>query len=205
MGGRRLAGKAQLYFSVTGFFLVVIWMFKFFIGITMSQINETPSVPVPAGWWQLGVLLFGIGWGWSLLTSVSLVLEAKNKTCETLPQVPPKRDDRSATLPPKLAAAPKPTPPRLGGNAPADPKIEAALATVPAWKKTGATIARTFQFQDFPAAIAFVDQVAELAEAAGHHPDIDIRWNKVTLALTTHDAGGLTEKDFSLARQCDRL
>ena len=54
-------------------------------------------------------------------------------------------------------------------------------------------------------AIEFVTAVAKLAEKAWHHPDIDIRWNKVTLALTTHDAGGLTEKDFKLAKQFDRL
>ena len=51
----------------------------------------------------------------------------------------------------------------------------------------------------------FVNAVAVLAEQAQHHPDLDVRWNKVTLALTTHDAGGLTEKDFALARQCDAL
>ena len=85
------------------------------------------------------------------------------------------------------------------------PQIEAALATVPEWKKSGATITRTFQFKDFPAAMVFVNHVARLAEEAWHHPDIDIRWNKVTFVLTTHDAGGLTEKDFALARQFDRL
>jgi len=63
-------------------------------------------------------------------------------------------------------------------------------------EKEGATIARTYQFKDFPAAIQFVNAVAALAEQAWHHPDIDIRWNRVTLALTTHDAGGLTEKDL---------
>ena len=84
-------------------------------------------------------------------------------------------------------------------------QINAALATVPEWKKSGVLIARTFQFKDFPAAVAWVNQVVPLAEAAAHHPDIDIRWNKVKLALTTHDAGGLTDKDFDLARQFDRL
>ena len=84
-------------------------------------------------------------------------------------------------------------------------EIKTALATVPGWTKTGKTIARTYQFKDFPAAIKFVGVVAKLAEKAWHHPDIDIRWNKVTLTLTTHDAGGLTQKDFDLARQFDRL
>ena len=85
------------------------------------------------------------------------------------------------------------------------PEVKTALATVPDWKKKGATIARTYQFRDFPAAIKFVHAVAGLAEKACHHPDIDIRWNQVTLALTTHDAGGLTEKDFDLARKFDAL
>ena len=76
---------------------------------------------------------------------------------------------------------------------------------MPGWQKNGGLITRTFQFPDFATAMGFVNQVAGLAEAAGHHPDIDIRWNKVTLALTTHDAGGLTEKDFALARECDLL
>ena len=84
-------------------------------------------------------------------------------------------------------------------------QIKTALRTVPDWKKKGSTIMRTFQFKDFPMAIKFVSAVAKLAEKAWHHPDIDIRWNKVTLILTTHDAGGLTEKDFKLAKQFDRL
>jgi 4a-hydroxytetrahydrobiopterin dehydratase len=84
-------------------------------------------------------------------------------------------------------------------------QLKSALATVPDWKRNGAMISRTFQFKDFPAAVRFVDAVAVLAEKAWHHPDIDIRWNKVTLALTTHDEGGLTDKDFTLARQFDEL
>ena len=84
-------------------------------------------------------------------------------------------------------------------------QIKTALAGTPDWEKRGTTIARTFQFKDFPAAIRFVDAVAELAEQAWHHPDIDIRWNKVTLTLTTHDAGGLTKQDFVLARKFDGL
>jgi len=84
-------------------------------------------------------------------------------------------------------------------------QIKSALVAVPDWKKTGVTIARPFGFKDFPAAIRFVNAVARLAEKAGHHPDIDIRWNKVTLTLTTHSEGGLTEEDFKLARQVDQL
>ena len=84
-------------------------------------------------------------------------------------------------------------------------QIKSALAKIPDWKKEDALISRTFQFKDFPAAMKFVNAVAVAAERAWHHPDIDIRWNKVTLALTTHDAGGLTQKDFDLAREFDQL
>ena len=84
-------------------------------------------------------------------------------------------------------------------------EIKTALVTVPDWKKKGTAIARTFQFKDFPAAIRFVNALARLAEKANHHPDIDIRWNKVTLTLSTHDAGGLTTKDFALAKQFNAL
>ena len=84
-------------------------------------------------------------------------------------------------------------------------QIKSGLKRVPHWKKRGRTITRTYQFKNFPAAVKFVNAVARRAEKAWHHPDIDIRWNKVTLTLTTHDAGGLTVKDFKLARQFDRL
>ncbi|HTJ00627.1 MAG TPA: 4a-hydroxytetrahydrobiopterin dehydratase [Dongiaceae bacterium] len=84
-------------------------------------------------------------------------------------------------------------------------QIRTALKSVPDWRKKDATITREYQFQDFPAAIRFVNRVARLAEEAWHHPDIDIRWNRVTLTLTTHDAGGLTRKDFTLAKKFDRL
>ena len=85
------------------------------------------------------------------------------------------------------------------------PQIKDALSAVPKWQKKGSTIRRTYQFKDFPAAIKFVNAAARLAEKAWHHPDIDIRWNKVTLVLTTHDEGGLTRKDFDLAAKFDRL
>lgn len=84
-------------------------------------------------------------------------------------------------------------------------EIKDALLTVPKWKKRGRTITCTCEFKDFPAAVKFVNAVARLAEKAWHHPDIDIRWNKVTLTLSTHDEGGLTQKDFHLALKFDRL
>ena len=84
-------------------------------------------------------------------------------------------------------------------------QIKAALPSLKDWKKSAATIGRTFQFKDFAAAMNFVNNVAKVAEEANHHPDIDIRWNKVTLHLTTHNAGGLTENDVALAQKIDRL
>jgi len=66
------------------------------------------------------------------------------------------------------------------------------------------SITRDYQFPNFVAAVRFVDFVAELAEAADHHPDIDIRYNRVRLTLSTHSAGGVTEKDFALARAIDQ-
>lgn len=80
-----------------------------------------------------------------------------------------------------------------------DPEIAAHLRSLPAWQVESAELTRTFVFKDFSAALAFVNHVADLAEKSGHHPDIDIRYNRVRLALTTHDAGGLTSKDFDLA------
>jgi len=79
------------------------------------------------------------------------------------------------------------------------------LASLPEWKIVSGELARTFQFKDFRAALAFVNQVGELAEAASHHPDIDIRYNRVRLGLVTHDEGGITAKDFDLAVQADKL
>ena len=77
------------------------------------------------------------------------------------------------------------------------------LAEHPEWELDGETITATFVFGDFIEAMGFVTRVAMAAEVADHHPDIDIRWNKVTLALTTHDQGALTSKDLDLAATCD--
>ncbi|MBJ6763490.1 4a-hydroxytetrahydrobiopterin dehydratase [Corallococcus sp. H22C18031201] len=79
------------------------------------------------------------------------------------------------------------------------------LARHPDWKHEGGMIRRTYEAPDFLAGIAFVERVAHAAESANHHPDIDIRWRKVTLALVTHDAGGLTHRDTDLAAEADRL
>ena len=78
-------------------------------------------------------------------------------------------------------------------------EIAERLRGVPGWQQRGAKICRTWTFADFKAAMAFVNRVAALADAADHHPDIDIRYSRVTLVLSTHDAGGLTARDFALA------
>ena len=84
-------------------------------------------------------------------------------------------------------------------------EIATHVKQVPTWKVESGELVRNFQFEDFRGSMRFVNQVADLAEAAAHHPDIDIRYNKVRLALVTHDAGGLTAKDFELAAQADKL
>lgn len=75
----------------------------------------------------------------------------------------------------------------------------------PEWSWADKSITRTFEFADFAEALAFVNRVGQSADEAGHHPDIDIRWNKVTLTLSTHSAGGLTEKDLTMAEEIDGL
>ena len=82
-------------------------------------------------------------------------------------------------------------------------EIQDRLSSLPGWRREGKTIVREFEFKDFLGAIDFVNRIAEAAEAAWHHPDIDVRWNKVRLSLSTHDQGGLTAKDFDLARAFD--
>ncbi len=82
---------------------------------------------------------------------------------------------------------------------------QSRLAQLPGCQIESGELVRTFQFKDFVAALQFVNQVGEFAEKPGHHPDIDIRYNRVRLALVSHDAGGLTEKDFDLAAQVQNL
>jgi 4a-hydroxytetrahydrobiopterin dehydratase len=79
------------------------------------------------------------------------------------------------------------------------------LSALSGWQIESGELTKAITFKDFPAALAFVNRVGERAEEAGHHPDIDIRYNRVRLALVTHDAGGLTAKDFDLAAILDKL
>ena len=84
-------------------------------------------------------------------------------------------------------------------------ELQTFLAQHPEWKLEGGMIRRTYEAPTFLKGIDFVQRVAQAAEAADHHPDIDIRWRKVTLALVTHDAGGLTSRDTKLAAEADVL
>lgn len=86
-----------------------------------------------------------------------------------------------------------------------DSQVQQFLGDIPGWALDHGEITRTFTLRDFTAALVFVGAVGYLAEAAGHHPDITIKYNRVTLALVTHDAGGLTEKDFALAGKINTL
>ena len=87
----------------------------------------------------------------------------------------------------------------------ADPQISEELRAVPAWTRDGDSITTVTQRTDFRDAMLYVGAVAYLAESASHHPDITIQWNKVTLTLSTHSAGGLTANDFALARRISAL
>jgi 4a-hydroxytetrahydrobiopterin dehydratase len=84
-------------------------------------------------------------------------------------------------------------------------QIEAEMAKLKGWRLRGSSISKLFVFEDFLQSVRFIDRVAPAAEGMNHHPDIDVRYNKVKLSLTTHDEGGLTRKDFKLAAKIDRI
>jgi len=178
--GRWFEGVGQLTLVLAGTAMVLVWFVK-----VLSEYYDLMfenAKPQSFGWIGItGGVLFVLGWLWACVTSISLFQEA-SKT-------------KPAALPPPLMPKPKPNP---------EPgRFKSELAAIPQWKCNGEVISRTYEFEDFVAAMKFVNTVAAMAEQVQHHPDIDVRWNKVTLALTTHDAGGLTEKDFALARECD--
>jgi 4a-hydroxytetrahydrobiopterin dehydratase len=178
---RWVAGTGQLLLALAGCALILVWFFRemtSYYGMMFSAgAPNQPNVKIL----EAGGILLAASWFWSLATSISLLREASRANVQPL----------------KLFAA---------GEVKLDEaKILTALAALPDWKRGGDIISRTFAFTDFPEAMKFVNAVAELAEQAQHHPDMDVRWNQVTLALTTHSAGGLTEKDFTLARHCDAL
>ena len=84
-------------------------------------------------------------------------------------------------------------------------EVRQKLIDCPGWITSGNFLTQTFKFRDFIQAIKFVNFLVEPAEAVGHHPDIVISYNKVTIHLTTHDAGGITQKDFDLAKEITRI
>lgn len=86
-----------------------------------------------------------------------------------------------------------------------DAEIEDQAKSLKGWTVEGKELQQTFKFKGFVEAIAFVNKIVEPAEAAGHHPDLTISYNKVNVTLTTHDAGGLTSKDFELAQVISKL
>ena len=177
---RWLVGTGQLLLALGGFVLVVVWFWRLMLQF-YGQIGGNVVVQPVGGIGLLGAGLFALAWGWSLVTSLGLLREASKVSLESLES---------------FAAGQV----RLDEG-----EITLALAALPEWRRHEQAISRTFQFSDFAVALKFVNRVAGLAGQARHHPDVDIRWNRVTLALTTHDVGGLTEKDFALARQCDAL
>ena len=85
-----------------------------------------------------------------------------------------------------------------------DIAIQRELGSLAGWSRRGDVLTRTYQFRNFAQSMEFVNRVASLAESANHHPDIDIRYSKVTLTLSTHDAGGITSNDVALARAIDQ-
>lgn len=86
-----------------------------------------------------------------------------------------------------------------------DGEIKQALGRLSGWQQKGEAIQRIFEFPDFKAAMAFVNKVADAAEAANHHPDIDIRYNKVTMSLVSHDSGGVTQRDVKMAERINQI
>ena len=84
-----------------------------------------------------------------------------------------------------------------------DAEVQQRLGEAPGWELREGQLTKTFSFEDFVQSMQFVNRLAQAAEDANHHPDIDIRYSKVTVAISTHDAGGITEKDFALAQESD--
>lgn len=86
-----------------------------------------------------------------------------------------------------------------------DIAIQRELGNLAGWSRKGDVLTKTYQFKGFPEAIAFVNRAATAAESADHHPDIDIRYAKVTMVLSSHDSGGITQKDIDLATGLEQV
>jgi 4a-hydroxytetrahydrobiopterin dehydratase len=86
-----------------------------------------------------------------------------------------------------------------------DIEIQRGLGAIPGWARKGDSLVKSYHFATFPDGIAFIAKVADIAETMQHHPDVDIRYTKVQFALSTHDEGGITNKDFALAKAIEAL
>jgi 4a-hydroxytetrahydrobiopterin dehydratase len=174
------SGIGQIALVTAGAAAMLLWLYKELSEYYALMFDDVK--PQAIGWIGiLGGVLIALSWLWAAITSFNYY--RANASSDSY------RFEKS-------------TPPQIK---PVAPQLDPVFAAIPAWQRAGEIISRTYQFKDFPAALKFVNAVGQLAEQVQHHPDIDIRWNKVTLALTTHDAGGLTGKDFALARECDGL
>lgn len=180
MAGRYQSGTLQLLLFLTGFGLFCFWAGRNLAEYYHMAFHSTPDEPTGVDWmtWT-GAGICVLAWCWSMITGFSLLREASRVSLESL--------EKFAAGQVKMDEA----------------QVALALSRLQHWQHQGQSITRTYQFKSFTNAMKFVNAVAELAEQAEHHPDIDIRWKSVTLALSSHDADGLTEKDFALAKQCD--
>ncbi len=181
VAGRWMEGLCQLGLSVAGFAALMIWFIRQMIPYYGMMFGDSNAPPVDFFLLKLGAALFLFAWVWSLFTGSMLSKQVSQQEKAAIQMF------GAGQL-------------KLSG-----PEILQSMATIPDWQRQGEVISRVYTFKDFPAAIKFVNAVALLAERVQHHPDLDIRWNKVLLQFTTHDAGGLTERDFAMARQCDAL
>ena len=86
-----------------------------------------------------------------------------------------------------------------------DLEIQRALGSLPGWSRRGDVLTKTYTFKRFPEGIIFIQRVTDVAERMDHHPDIDVRYTKVTFMLSTHDAGGITQRDIELAGEIEKL
>lgn len=86
-----------------------------------------------------------------------------------------------------------------------DSEVQARLSEHPGWERRGRAIAKTFERGDFVGSVRFVDSIVQPAEEMNHHPDVEISWDKVTVALSTHSEGGVTAADFDLAARIDAI
>jgi len=201
IAGHRIAGAGQLLIGLIAFADFLIQFARLIAGLIRVALGDLASPTFPADALKRALLVLAFAWCWALITSLQLLHERRHLPRD-LPASPTPAPTPAQTHP----LAPGPSPARIPPMQTLDPAaIRSALASVPDWTLATTTIERTFEFPGFPEAIRFVNRIADEAENAGHHPDIDIRWNRVRLSLTTHDAGGLTSKDFDLARRLDAL